>query len=182
MTKVQMIKTVGALAALFAVASLSGCATTPPKCGLPAQKNLDAAFSDAKTNLQNGCEAHFDAYMDELLRVAEGDPKPQNKQKFSDFLLWSADQGLLSRRQAETKYNRFFNVKFVSMMGDYNNCAHTCPRKSRVLLAMEQELTDKERGLVKVSEDTASYYRADQLFQETELVLEATCTACSAAR
>ena len=30
--------------------------------------------------------------------------------------------------------------------------------------------------------DSEGYYRADQLYQEVELVLEATCTACSAGR
>ena len=47
---------------------------------------------------------------------------------------------------------------------------------------MERELSDKERGLLKVSEDRDGYYRADRLFQEVELVLEATCTACAAGR
>ena len=32
------------------------------------------------------------------------------------------------------------------------------------------------------STDADSYYRADRLFQEVELVLEATCTACAANR
>jgi hypothetical protein len=45
---------------------------------------------------------------------------------------------------------------------------------------MERELTDKERGLMKVSLDSSGYYRADELYQEVELVLEATCTACAA--
>jgi len=48
------------------------------------------------------------------------------------------------------------------------------------MLDMERELSDKERGLLKVSLDSDGYYRADELFQEVELVLEATCTACSA--
>ena len=47
---------------------------------------------------------------------------------------------------------------------------------------MERELSDKERGLLKVSEDREGYYRADRLYQEVELVLEATCTACTAGR
>ena len=157
----------------------SGCATTPGACELGAERNLDRAFTNAKDKLADGCEAHFDSYFDQLLGVAAGDPQPANKQKFSDFLSWSADQGILSRRQAQKLYNRFFNVKFMALAGDYNNCAQTCPRKTRVLTAMEAELTDKERGLVKVSQDSASYYRADRLFQETELVLEATCTACA---
>jgi hypothetical protein len=47
---------------------------------------------------------------------------------------------------------------------------------------MERELSDKERGLLNVSLDNEGYYRADQLYQEVELVLEATCMACNAGR
>ena len=161
------------------LSTLSACATAPGACELPAERNLDRAFDNARTRLGDGCEAHFDSYFDQLLGVAAGDPQPANKQKFSDFLTWSADEGILSRRQAQKLYNRYFNVKFMALAGDYNNCAQTCPRKTRVLSAMEAELSDKERGLVKVSQDSATYYRADRLFQETELVLEATCTACA---
>ncbi len=145
-------------------------------------RNLDSAMSSAKTSLMNGCHAHFDRYYDDLLRIAEGDPKPENKRAFSEFLVWSSDSGLLSKRQAQDYYNRYFNVKFMSLKGDYNNCSHTCPNKQRVLNSMERELSDKERGLLKVSLDNEGYYRADQLYQEVELVLEATCTACTASR
>jgi predicted NUDIX family phosphoesterase len=130
--------------------------------------------------LQQGCEASFDRYYDDLLSIAEGDPQPENKRAFSEFLVWSSDEGLLSRRQAKDYYNRYFNVKFISLAGDYNNCSHTCPRRDRILLNMERELSDKERGLMKVSLDNQGYYRADELYQEVELVLEATCTACAA--
>ena len=95
---------------------------------------------------------------------------------------WSSDQGLLSTRQAQDYYNRYFNVKFMALRGDYNNCSHTCPNKQKVLFDMERELSDKERGLLRVSTDNAAYYRADELYQEVELVLEATCTACEAGR
>ena len=161
----------------------AGCATTPQTvCTLPDTHSLSAAFDDARADLSNGCEVQFDAYLARLLVIAEGDPTPENKQRFSDFLLWSSDAGILSRRQAQAKYNRYFNVKFVSLMGDYNNCQWTCPRQSRLMAAMETELKDKEQGLIKVALDKDSYYRADRLFQETELVLAATCTACDAAR
>ena len=165
-----------------ALLMLSACASTEPGCPSPQTRNLDSAIGFVKTSLQTGCEAHFDRYYDDLLTIAEGDPKPENKRIFSEFLVWSGDQGLLSTRQAQEYYNRFFNVKFMSMKGDYNNCSHTCPNKQRVLFDMERELTDKERGLLKVSEDREGYYRADRLYQEVELVLEATCTACAAGR
>ena len=161
---------------------LASCASSPPPCGSPQSKNLDTAMSSVKKTLSSGCEAHFDRLYDDLLSVAEGDPKPENKRLFSEFLVWSKEQGLISQRQAKDYYNRYFNVKFMTLKSDYNNCSHTCPVRDRVMLNMERELSDKERGLLRVSLDSAGYYRADELYQEVELVLEATCTACEAGR
>lgn len=175
------MRTVNLLVAFTAFA-LASCASSPPPCEGPQTRNLSAAVDHVKGALGNGCAAHFDRFYDDLLRTAEGDPKPENKRVFSEFLVWSADEGILSQRQAREYYNRFFNVKFMTLQGDYNNCSHTCPRRDRVLLDMERELGDKERGLLKVSLDNDGYYRADELFKEVELVLEATCTACAAGR
>lgn len=174
------VRTLLVLALAAGGLALSACATTGADCSLPRTASLDQAMQAAGARLADGCEADFDRYYAELLSVAEGDPGPDNKRKFSDFLLAASDRGLLSKRQAERAYNRYFNVKYVSLMGDYNNCASTCPRKRQVLTAMEAELLDKEQGLLRVSQDAAGYYRADRLYQETELVLEATCTACAA--
>ena len=171
-----------ALLAVFSMSFLASCASTAPTCNSPQSRNLSAAINSVQNSLTNGCQAHFDRYYDELLAVAEGDPGPENKRAFSEFLVWSSEQGLLSTRQAEDYYNRYFNVKFMSMRGDYNNCSHTCPNKTKVLIDMERELSDKERGLLKVSRDADGYYRADKLYQEVELVLEATCMACTASR
>jgi hypothetical protein len=170
-----------AACALIALLNLSGCVTTPtPVCALADTRDLDAAIDSARDRLQDGCVAHFDAYMDELLVVAAGDPDPANKEAFSDFLVWTSDTGLLSRRQSQETWNRYFNVKFVSLRGDYNNCAQTCPVRPQVMADMETELADKERGMLQAALDQEGYYRADRLFSETELVLEATCRACEA--
>ena len=171
------------LAGLLATSLLlASCASTKPTCASPQSKNLSSAISTVQSTLMEGCHAHFDRFYDDLLSIAEGDPKPENKREFSQFLVWASDKGLLSNRQAQEYYNRFFNVKFMTLKGDYNNCSHTCPNKQKVLFDMERELSDKERGLLKVSLDSDGYYRADQLYQEVELVLEATCTACAAGR
>lgn len=164
----------------LAVLVIAGCASAPPDCGGIGTRNLDAAFSQAKSALGGACAAHFDRYFDELLAIAEGDPKPGNKRLFSEFLVWASDEGILSKQQARDHYNRYFNVKFVSLAGDYNNCSYTCPRRDQVMLDMERELSDKERGLIRITEDNAAYYRSDELYREVELVLEATCTACAA--
>jgi hypothetical protein len=160
-------------------AGLASCANAPTACNGVQDRNLESAFEQAQTSLSNGCAADFERYFDDLLKAAEGDPKPGNKRLFSEFLVWASDQGILSRQQARDYYNRYFNVKFMSLAGDYNNCSHTCPRRDGVMVDMERELADKERGLMKVSLDNQSYYRADELYREVELVLEATCTACA---
>ncbi|HEY5643319.1 MAG TPA: hypothetical protein VIS31_10640 [Woeseiaceae bacterium] len=170
------------IALLLVATVLGACATNAPTCEGPQSRNLGTAISEARNSLAGGCAAHFDRYFDTLLATAEGDPKPENKREFSEFLVWASDQGLLSTRQAQDYYNRYFNVKFMSLRGDYNNCSHTCPNKQRVLSDMELELSDKERGLLRVSLDQEGYYRADRLYQEVELVLEATCSACAAGR
>ena len=172
-----------AIAALLAATTLglSSCATTSSAdCELLPTSNLDTAMRVADDLLSSGCHNHFETYFAQLLYIAAGDPNPENKRKFSNFLLQTTNKGLLSNRQAQKAYNRYFNVKFVSMMGDYNNCAATCPRKDQILAEMQTELTHKELGLLRVSAEPQGYYRADRLFQETELVLEATCTACAA--
>jgi len=166
-------------AVVFAgLGALAACATSAGQCALTETKNADAAFSQARTKLADGCEAQFFTYLDQLLEVAENDPGAAQKERFSEFLVWSADTGVISRLQAQTLYNRYFNVKFVTLAGDYNTCSSACVRRERVLADMEAELRDKERGLVKVSRDAQGYYKADKLFQESELVLEATCRAC----
>jgi hypothetical protein len=170
------IATVTALAA-----SLAACSHSPAKtaaCSLPEGPNLEQAISQARFDLETGCEHEFDAYFQRLLSIAEGDPKKENKASFSDFLLWSNDVGLLSKRQARETYNRYFGVKYVSLVSDYSVCSQTCPQQSDVMRKMNRELGDKEQGLLKISADRINYTRASNLYQETELVLQATCEAC----
>lgn len=168
---------------LTLVLGLSACKALPTQskaCTVPGGPDLEVAISEAKTDLSGVCNYRYDDYFAQLLAIAKGDPKAENRRLFSDFLVWSNQQGLLSKRQAEDRYNRYFNLKFVAMRGDYNNCASICPNKQDLMRTMEQELVDKELGLLQISSDRTSYQRADRLFQETELVLEATCSACQA--
>ena len=162
-------------------ASLTACSSNPTQvtaCSLPEGPNLERAISAARFDLETGCEHEFDSYFQRLLTIAEGDPKKENKASFSDFLLWSNEAGLLSKRQARELYNRYFGVKYVTLVSDYSVCTQTCPHQSDVMRQMNRELGDKEQGLLKISADRINYTRASNLYQEAELVLEATCEAC----
>lgn len=161
---------------------LAACTTTQTvdTCSVPSNSSLASSIRVVEEKLSNGCEYSFDRYFGQLLDIAVNNPDSGNKRQFSDFLVRISEQGLISKRQAKAKYNRYFNVKFVSLTGDYNTCSQTCPVRARVLAEMQSELLDKELGLVRASEDNASYYRADHLLKEAQLVLEATCRACEA--
>jgi len=174
-------KLTGLVAVAAIAASLAACSSNPNRataCSLPEGPNLESAISAARFDLETGCEHKFDGYFQRLLTIAEGDPKKENKASFSDFLLWANDAGLLSKRQARETYNRYFGIKYVSLISDYSVCAQTCPNQSDVMRDMNRELGDKEQGLLKISADRLNYTRASNLYQETELVLEATCEAC----
>lgn len=166
----------------IAAAAVAGCASqqTADYCSARLGGNLQAAMGEATGRLADGCEYQFDGYFRELLAIAEANPDRANGRHFSDFLLNANDLNVISRRQAESLYNRYFGVKFVSLQGDYNTCSQTCPQRARVLSDMQAELHDKELGLLRASSDQQSFYRADNLLKETELVLEATCNACEA--
>jgi len=181
MNKATTSTVTAALAAATLAAILTACNANPPRataCSLPEGTDLDRAISAARFDLTTGCEQQFDQYFQRLLTIAEGDPKKDNKAAFSDFLIWANEEGLLSKRQARELYTRYFGVKYVSLISDYSVCAQTCPRRDEVMREMNKELVNKEQGLLKVSADRREYYRANRLFQETELVLEATCEAC----
>ncbi len=169
----------GALLALL----LSACNSAPQRsavCTPPSGTNLHQAIAQARADLSAGCGHRFDAYWTALLEIGAGDPRPENRRDFSAFLEWSVDQGLLSRRQARERYNRYFGVKYVSLLSDYSVCSRTCPNRSQVLTEMQAERADKELGLLKIADDANAYRRADRLYNEMSLVLEATCAACDA--
>ncbi|MDZ7684833.1 MAG: hypothetical protein U5O39_07340 [Gammaproteobacteria bacterium] len=108
---------------------------------------------------------------------------PTRTTNVCSVISWSSDvsdRATISKRQARDIYNRYFNVKFVSLTGDYNTCTQTCPTRAKVLAEMQRELADKELGLVQATRDPNAYYRADLLLKEAQLVLEATCRACEA--
>lgn len=167
---------------ILASLTLSSCVTTDivDACSVPLNPGLENAIRETEDKLSDGCEYSFDGYFAQLLDIAIDNPDADNKRQFSDFLVRVSDSGVISKRQAKSIYNRYFNIKFVSLTGEYNICSQTCPVRRKVLADMQSELLDKEIGLVFASEDSASYYRADHLLKEAQLVLEATCRACEA--
>lgn len=169
------------LASFALIVFIAGCTTTQTvdQCGVSLKPPLRIAMAVVEDRLTSGCGTYYEGYVANLIDIAKDNPSADNKKAFSDFLVSLSDQGIISKRQAKGFYNRYFNVKYVSLNGEYSTCTQVCPVREKVLLDMRQELLDKEIGLLQASNDATGYYRADLLLKESEIVLEATCRACS---
>jgi hypothetical protein len=141
------------------------------KAVLSAQEDL----GDPAVHLQ------FELYFQRLLEIAQGNPNPENRRLFSQFLVWANHQGIVTLRQSQAYYNRYFNVTFMSLPDDYSVSA-SCPDKSGIVSAMTEELRQKEKGLVKACQDRERYYQAFEQYNTLLVILDATCLACAGRR
>ena len=153
----------------------------PPRvtCSLPTAKSLSIAIDMTKDDLANEtCAYRFEAYFGNLLTIAAGAPEIENKKRFSDFLIWCSDTGLLTRVQAQKYYNQYFSQTFMALPDDYNICS-ICADKGPLMQKMKKELAMKEQELLKACADKTGYYQVNEQYDEMSFLLEATCRACA---
>ena len=151
-----------------------------PACTLPSGVNLEEALDHSRKDLGHmECEPMFDDYFVRLIDVAKRDPDMENKRRFSEFLEWAHDQGIIDKIQARSYYNRYFNTTFMSLPDDYNVCSScTEENKRSIENQMENELRQKEEGLLRACRDKSAYYIASDQYNSILLLLDATCTSC----
>nr|WP_319394773.1 hypothetical protein [uncultured Desulfobacter sp.] len=168
---------------ILAVSAMTvGCVQTKAQpvteCPLPSGNLVSSAFETARTTLSNpNCRYKFDAVFQSLLSICEGDPGAENKEKFSNLLVWAKDEGIISKKQASELYTAYFSHRFVSLPSDYQTCSH-CPQLKSILNECRDELKKKEQGLLKVAADKATFAKASDDLNNIEVILEATCSAC----
>jgi hypothetical protein len=151
-----------------------------PSCTLPSGVDLEEALDHSRKDLGHlECETMFDSYFARLIEVAKRDPDMENKRRFSEFLEWAHDQGIIDKIQARSYYNRYFNTTFMSLPDDYNVCS-SCPEETLkdIENQMEKELRQKEDGLLRACRDKSAYYKASDQYNSVLLLLDATCTSC----
>jgi len=151
-----------------------------PSCTLPSGVNLEEALAHSRENLDRlECERMFDNYYERLIDVAKRDPDIENRRRFSNFLMWANDAGIIDKIQARNYYNRYFNTTFMSLQDDFNVCS-SCPENAKRDLEVElqKELGQKEDGLLRACQDKQAYYIAADQYNSILLLLDATCTAC----
>ncbi len=151
-----------------------------PSCTLPSGVDLQEALGHSRQDLGHlECEPMFDSYLVRLIEVAKRDPTIENKRRFSEFLEWAHDQGIIDKIQARDYYNRYFNTTFMSLPDDFNVCSScTQDAKSEIERQMEAELHQKEEGLLRACLDKNAYYSASDQYNSILLLLDATCSSC----
>ena len=151
-----------------------------PSCILPSGVDLEEALAHSREDLGHlECESLFDSYYERLIDVAKRDPDIQNKRKFSDFLEWANAEGIIDKIQARNYYNRYFNTTFMALPDDYNVCSSCSEKRQKDLeIQLEEELGQKEDGLLRACRDKDAYYAAADQYNSIMLLLDATCTAC----
>jgi hypothetical protein len=182
MTMKSKVPTV--LLGLVAIAIwLAACQVTrEAECTLPSGTDVGQAFDHAGEELsRKACKSLFDDYFERLLDIAAGAPDLQHSRRFSEFLLWADDREIITRSSAENYYNRYFSPKFASLPDEQNNCTHTCRVQAEVGRDMQQELLQKDMGLLKVTNDPRKYALANSNYYSILTLIEATCEACRAA-
>ena len=149
-------------------------------CTYPSGVNLEEALAHSRKDLQRlECEQLFDTYYGRLIDIAKRDPDIENRRRFSDFLMWANNEGVIDKIQARYYYNRYFNMTFMSLQDDFNVCSSCSEDAKRDLeTELHKELGQKEDGLLRACQDKQAYYAAADQYNSILLLLDATCTAC----
>jgi len=111
----RMALFLGALLGLLILSCGNQKYLVEPTCTLPSGVNIEEALAHSREDLGHlECEPMFDSYYLRLIDVAKRDPSIENKRRFSDFLEWANDEGIIDRIQARNYYNRYFNTTFIT--------------------------------------------------------------------
>lgn len=165
---------------LIILGLMVGCAMTSTRsCIAPSGKRVDVAFSTAQSTLGNEqCWVYFDKYFENLIDIAAGDPGPHNLQRFSDYISWSFERGIVSRMESKALYSRYFSAKFVALPADRSSCV-VSKEFGRIQTELDAELRDKYKGLTQVAATPADFARAQREKRALEDIFEALRVACN---
>lgn len=152
-------------------------------CTRPHGKNVASAFVHARNELSNAeCKGRYHEYFASLIEISSGDPGRHQGANFESFIDWSITQGLLNMREAKDLYTRYFGIKYISLQNDFSSCSSTCRVKDKTFVDMQEELVDKEKGLLQVLGNKTAYAKANHLNGALRTILDATCDTCMIAK
>jgi hypothetical protein len=177
----RSLKFTGALALLFVAA---GCSQQPQKpvaaCGLSDSNNIDHLFAEVSENLGNrACHYSFPEYRERLLQAAKGSPGPENEARFAGLLRESVERGIISKRQAQETFSRYFDPEFYVVKAEPRSSCSSLREKETLFAAMRSELAYKRLGMLDILDDESRFRQAQHHYNDLTMVFEAVDAACS---
>jgi len=156
----------------------SGGSSAEEACPPPTSKRVEVAFEHSREVLAEAdCRDAFEAHFAALLTLAEGDPGDHNRRRFSDFIGWAVEQGILSRVEAEMLYSRHFSTTLVSLPDDRSACA-SVGDLAMLQRSLDDELRDKHVGLYRVLGEPEAYAQVERQRRNVMDVFAALRIAC----
>ena len=173
-----------AAAVIVALSALAGCSQTPEKtlaeCSLSNTNNVDRLFAEVSDKLESSsCQYSFPQYRDRLLLAAKGAPGPENEARFADLLRQSIELGIISKKQGQETFSRYFDPEFYVVKSEARSSCSSLRQKDRLYADMRKELAYKKEGMLEILDDEERFRRAQNYFQDLNIVFDAVDAACT---
>lgn len=168
---------------LAAILLLAGCAQQPQQqaaaCGLSNTNNIDHLFAEVSDKLQTeACHYSFPTYRDRLLLAAKGSPGPENEARFAGLLRESVGRGIVSQRQAQEAFSRYFDPEFYVVKLEPRSSCTSLRDKDKLYADMRAELAYKREGMLEILADEQRFRQAQHHYNDLNMVFEAVSAAC----
>lgn len=170
---------------LLAGLASAGCAnqsTDDSACLLGNSSNIEHLFSAVEEKLDNSaCHYHWQSYRERLLAAAKGAPGPDNEARFAELLRSAIDRGIISRKQGQETFSRYFDPEFYSVKAEARSSCSALRSKDALFADMRKELAYKREGMLEVLADEERFRQAQQHYSDLQLVFDAVELACNEA-
>ena len=170
--------------AFIALAVLAGCSQTPAKtvadCRLSDTNNVDKLFAEVSDKLETkSCQYSFHQYQDRLIAAAKGDPGPENEARFAGLLRQSIDSGIISKKQGQEIFSRYFDPEFYVVKSEARSSCSSLRQKDKLYADMRAELTYKREGMLEILDDEERFRKAQHYYNDLNVVFDAVNVACT---
>ena len=178
--------TVPALCAGLALALAAGCSQLPSKdvadCSLADTNNVDRLFEQVSQKLEHrSCHYHFEEYQRSLIAATKGAPEAENEARFAGLLRRSIDRGIISKRQGQAIFSRYFDPEFYAVKADARSSCSSLRDKDALYASMRSELAYKREGMLEILDDEARFRQAQHYYNDLRMVFDAVDAACTQA-
>lgn len=168
----------------IALLSLAACSQQPHRhqahCELSQTNNVDRLFSEVSDKLDDGsCHYSFPEYRERLVSAAKGAPGPENEARFAGLLRESIDRGIISKRQGQEVFSRYFDPEFYAVKSEPRSSCSSLRRRDQLHAAMREELSYKREGMLEILDDEDRFRQAQRHYADLNLVFDAVEVACA---